>query len=108
MHEDEDIADYETGARKYPLRPQAEDGEFDQKAAENKPRLPFGLAEPAGEPVEATNRSEGVQPVAPARLERAERGSARGRGTSGAAAHLGSSDVPRTRAPDPNSGDRNG
>ena len=66
MFPDDEIADYETGARKYPMRPHAEDPEFDQKAAENKPRHPFGLAEPAGEPVEATNRSDGVQPETPA------------------------------------------
>jgi hypothetical protein len=62
MHPDDEIANYETGARKYPMSRQDGPQEFDQKAAENKPRLPFGLAEPVDEPVEATNRSDGVQP----------------------------------------------
>jgi hypothetical protein len=65
MHPDDEIANYETGARKYPAAPPDQAEKFDQKAAENKPRLPFGLAEPADEPAEATNRSGGVRPATP-------------------------------------------
>ena len=53
---------YEGGARKYP--PAADDGSeaFDQRAASNKRRVPYGLTEPLGETPEATARSENVDP----------------------------------------------
>lgn len=52
--------DYEGGARKYP--PAAEDGseQFDQRAADNKRRVPYGLTEPLDETPEATARAENV------------------------------------------------
>jgi hypothetical protein len=53
---------YEGGARKYP--PAADDGsdEFDQRAADNKRRLPYGLTEPLDETQQRTARSDNVDP----------------------------------------------
>src|SRR5262245_27464894 len=48
--------DYEGGARKYPRARHDGSDEFDQRAADNKRRLPYGLTEPLDETPEATAR----------------------------------------------------
>jgi hypothetical protein len=56
----EPAPDYEGGARKYPPAPDDRADEFDQRAANNKRRVPYGLTEPLDETPEATARSENV------------------------------------------------
>ena len=52
--------DYEGGARKYPLAPDAESQDIDQRAAENKRRVPYGLTEALDESPQETARSDNV------------------------------------------------
>ena len=52
--------DYEGGARKYPPAPPDGSDEFDQRAAGNKRRVPYGLTEPLDETQQRTGRSENV------------------------------------------------
>jgi hypothetical protein len=72
--------DYEGGARKYP--PAAADGseEFDQRAADNKRRVPYGLTETLDETQERTARSENVDlHLAPGEISVPAAGTMRGR-----------------------------
>jgi hypothetical protein len=52
--------DYEGGARKYPPAPPDGSDAFDQRAADNRRRVPYGLTEPLDETQERTSRSENV------------------------------------------------